>query len=170
MTRKSALLEKILDMIPGFSGYRKREKIREDDRIIRSYIVSVLENAIKYIEDAQASLVDINYDRAAALDNLLRRLRLLADRIRWAPHGYQSHYYIVKAEEADLEKLRSIDAEIIGLAEQLDNIASNIANKATAGQVPDPKDLGGVNDLIEKIHGFLGERNKILMDLGEKYR
>ena len=168
MTKKSALLEKILDRIPGFSGYRKREKIREDDRIIRSYIVSVLKNTIQYIEDAQASLVDINYDKAAALDNLLRRLRLLTDKIRWALHGYQPHYYIVKIEEADLEKLRSIDAEIIGLAEQLSKIASNIAEKATAGQVPDPKDLVGMNDLAKKIHGFLEERNKILMGLGEK--
>ena len=168
MTKKSALLEKILDRIPGFSGYRKREKIREDDRIIRSYIVSVLENAIKYIEDAQASLVDTNYDKAVALDNLLRRLRLLTDKIRWTPHGYQPHYYIVKIEEADLEKLRSIDAEIIGLAEQLSKIASNIAEKATVGQVPEPKDLVVMNDLIKKIHGFLEERNKILMGLGEK--
>ncbi len=168
MTRKSALLEKILDRIPGFSGYRKREKICEDDRIIRSYIVSVLGNTIKYIEDAQASLVDINYDKVAALDDLLRRLRLLTDKIRWAPHGYQSHYCIVKIEEADLENLRSMDVEIIGLAEQLAAIASNIANKATAGQVPDPKDLGRVNDLIEKINGFLEERNKILMGIGEK--
>ncbi len=168
MTRKSTLLEKILDRIPGFSGYRKREKIREDDRIIRSYIVSILENAIKYIEDAQASLVDINYDRAVALDNLLRRLRLLTDKIRWAPHGYQPHYYIVKIEEQDLEKLRSVDAEIIGLVEQLAGIASKIADKAASGQVPDPRDLGGVNDLIKKIHGLLEERNKILMGLGEK--
>ncbi len=168
MTRKSALLEKILDRIPGFSGYRKREKIREDDRIIRSYIVSVLENAIKFIEDAQAGLIDINYDKAIALDDLLRRLRLLTDEIRWAPHGYHPHYYVVKIEEADLEKLRSIDAEIIGLVEQLSEIASKMAGKATAGQVPDPKDLGGVNDLIKKIHGFLDERNKILMGLGEK--
>jgi len=168
LTRKSALLEKILDKIPGFSGYRKREKLREDDRIIRSYIVSILENAIKYIEDAEASLVDINYNGAAMLENLLRSLRLVTDKIRWAPHGYQPHYYIEKILEEDLEKLRAIDAEIIGIAEQLSEKASTIAGKAMAGQSPSPEDVMGIRELIDKIQEKIDERNKILMGVGDE--
>jgi len=168
LTRKSALLEKILDKIPGFSGYRNREKIREDDRIIRSYIVSILENAIRYIEDAEASLVDINYSGVAVLENLLRSLRLVTDKIRWAPHGYQPHYYIEKIVEEDLEKLRAVDAELISIAEQLAEKASIIARKAVAGQSPSPEDVMSIRELIGKIQEKIDERNKILMGAGDK--
>ncbi|MCS7374603.1 MAG: hypothetical protein NDF56_06470 [archaeon GB-1845-036] len=44
-SKKLTWIEKLETIIPGFSGYKKRELLREDDRLIRSYVADMLSEA-----------------------------------------------------------------------------------------------------------------------------
>ncbi len=113
MSKKKTVFERILDYIPGFHGYRRKEFLREDDRLVRDYLVRVLTEAIHALEDVEAFIVDRDYPTVERLDEIMRDLRKLMDEIRWAEHGYAPHYNISKVREEDLMKLVDFDASLV---------------------------------------------------------
>ena len=50
------LLEKIMLVVPGFSGYKKREQRREADKIIRNFLHSKLQEARNDLQDVYAAV------------------------------------------------------------------------------------------------------------------
>ncbi|MEM4848251.1 MAG: hypothetical protein QXM55_01275, partial [Ignisphaera sp.] len=83
MVKRDALLEKLLNILPGFRGYKKKEHIREDDRLVREYIVKILSEAIRDLEEAIVNIAEYDFRSAELYDNVLRDLRTIADKIRW---------------------------------------------------------------------------------------
>ncbi len=161
MVRKSTVLEKLLNILPGFHGYRKKEYIREDDRLIREYIVRILEDAIKNINDALTYIAEYDFTAAERFDNVLRELRLITDKIRWSEHGYAPHYNINKIREEDLEKIREVDGGLIDDAEKVKSFTETLLNDAMMGN-PVRDRIPGLLKLIKDIRQALLEREKII--------
>ncbi len=169
MVRKEAFLEKIINKIPGFKGYRQREALREDDRLVREYIVKVLEEGIRSLSEAISFLAEYDFSTAEKFENLMRDLRLLTDKIRWSEHGYAPHFNIYKIEQEDLNKIIELDSALIDDVEKLKNILDEVKNDASMGNpVRDkiPEVLGIINYIREK----LVEREKILHGWAQKSR
>lgn len=161
MSRKLTWIEKLETIIPGFSGYKKRELAREDDRLIRDYIVKTLINAKIKVEEAAATIIEFNYETAKRLNNLSSTINYIADKIRFAESGYAPHYNIVKVELNTLERIKEIDNSLIGSAEKVKELASEIAKIAKVTEIPRDK----VTQIIEelgKMEKVLEERLKVL--------
>lgn len=161
MVRRKAILEKLLNIIPGFRGYRKKEYIREDDKLVREYIVKILSEAIRDLEEAIANLAEYDFKAAEAFDNTLRDLRTITDRIKWAEHGYAPHYNIVKIQEEDLAKIREIDAALVDDAENIRTFVSSI-KRDTMLKNPVRDKVTELLKLIDDIRTQLIEREKIV--------
>ncbi len=160
MVKKQAILEKLLNVIPGFHGYRKKEHLREDDKLIREYMVRILEEAIRDLSDALTYLAEYDFSTAERFDNVMRELRLLTDKIRWAEHGYAPHYNIVKIQEEDLEKIREVDALLVEKVEKLRDFIGTVKNDAMMGNPLQDK-IPEILRLINDIRSGLLEREKI---------
>ncbi len=161
MVRKEALLEKIMNRIPGFKGYRQREALREDDRLVREYLVRLLEEGIRSLSDALAYLAEYDFSTAERFENLMRDLRLLTDKIRWSEHGYAPHYNIYKIEQEDLTKILEIDSSLIDDVERLKNLLEEIKNDALMGN-PVRDKIPEILRMINTIRQELMEREKIV--------
>ncbi len=160
MVKKQAILEKLLNVIPGFHGYRKKEHLREDDKLIREYMVRILEEVIRDLSDALTYLAEYDFSTAERFDNVMRELRLVTDKIRWAEHGYAPHYNIVKIQEEDLEKIREVDALLVEKVEKLRDFISTVKNDAMMGN-PLRDKIPEILRLINDIRSGLLEREKI---------
>lgn len=161
MTRKKAVLERLLDVLPGFKGYRQKEYLREDDRLIREYITKILSDAVRNIEDIVSKLVEYDYKTAEIYDEILRDLRLVTDKIRWAEHGYTPHFYITKILEEDLEKLREVDGGLVEYAEKIRGFTENL-KKDVLLKNPVRDRAVELFELINEFKKQLGEREKVL--------
>jgi hypothetical protein len=82
MSRREYIFKKLLNILPGFRGYRKKEYVREDDKLVREYLVKVLTEAMRDLEDAIANIAEYDFKTAELSDNTLRDLRTVADKIR----------------------------------------------------------------------------------------
>jgi hypothetical protein len=156
MVKKQAVLEKLLNIIPGFHGYRKKEYIREDDRLIREYLARLLDDAIRDLGDALSSLAEYDFATAERFDNVMRDMRIIADKIRWAEHGYQPHYNIVKIQEEDLEKMKEVDATLVEEVGKIRSIVEGIRKDAEMGNP--------VRDKIPVLSGEIGKVRQILLE------
>jgi len=156
LAKKSTWLEKLETIIPGFSGYKKKELAREDDRLLRDYVCKVLNDARTKIEEAAAAIVELDFSLAKRLNNIASIIRYSADKVKFAEAGYAPHYYRVKVELETLEKIKEVDNELIGSAEKIRELASEIAKIAPIAQIPSDKltrlaeELGRIDDILNR--------------------
>ncbi|MEM2813104.1 MAG: hypothetical protein QXO74_02815, partial [Candidatus Methanomethylicia archaeon] len=84
MSKKFTWLEKLELYVPGFSGYKKRELIREDDRLLRNYLVKLLTDAKNYLEDAASIISEFDFTLARKINVLASNVRLICDKLKFA--------------------------------------------------------------------------------------
>ena len=161
MVRERKWLEKLMDFIPGFKGYRKREYIREDDQLLREYLSNEMAKSIHKLDEAVSNLALYDFTSAEKLDSLVRECRILMDKIRWAVHGYAPHYNIVKIKEEDLNKIRDIDDKLIEYVEKLDKISSEILKNTRLGNKID-SEMRDLLNLFESFREVLNSRDDII--------
>jgi hypothetical protein len=107
-------LERIVNAIPGFRGYRDKELRRDADRLQREHLASRLDEckqALNQAADAATragSLAAIN-----DLETARKRLDRLANRIRYADRGYAGFFDPVKVDEAMLARVYEFDLSLL---------------------------------------------------------
>jgi hypothetical protein len=161
MSRRKAVLEKLLDVLPGFKGYRRREYVREDDRLIREHIVKILMDAVRSLEDSISMLVEYDYKAADLYNEILRDLRLVMDRVKWAEYGYAPHFNIFKIDLGDLEKMKEIDGGLVDDAEKILDFIGNL-KKDVLLKNPVRDKAPELIKLIDEFKQLLGEREKVI--------
>ncbi len=161
MAKKLTWLEKLETILPGFSGYKKRELIREDDRLVRDYVFNTLREARNRIEEAASSIVDLNFTLARKLNNIASVIGYMADRVKFAETGYAPHFHRVKVGMEELEHIKEIDDKLIGLAESVKSAAHEIARLAPKAPISSEK-IGNLTEKLTEIEEVLEQRIKVL--------
>ncbi len=152
-------LEKIASKIPGFKGYREKERRREADSISREHMAARLEGAKKPLDTLSA-----NASRVGALDAIndietaRKRLDKVAARIRYANRGYAGFFDAIKIDDAILDRVYRFDLALLGGVEEARE-ASLAAGAAAGGVGPA---LQGFIARLDALDEALGEREQIL--------
>ena len=157
MGKETTIMEKLELVVPGFHGYKKKELLREDDRLVRGKVAEILSQARREMERAMQRCAMVNCQQLMGIENLRKKLMMLESRVKHAEAGYRGYFDRVKFKEKELERLIEYDAKMIELAEEILNEA-----KALNAQVANPQALGmAVLNLDDKLVNFeevLGQR------------
>ena len=150
MGKETSIVEKLELVIPGFHGYKKKELLREDDRLVRGKVADILARARREMERAIQRCAMVNCAQLMALDTMRKKLMALESRVRHAEAGYRGYFDRVKFREEELNRLIEYDARMIELAE---DILNGIG--AINGGIANPQALGtAVLDLDDKLNSF----------------
>jgi hypothetical protein len=152
-------LEKIASAIPGFKGYREKERRREADRMRREHMAVRLEGAKKELDTLSANASRVGeLDAINDIETARKRLDKVAARIRYADRGYAGFFDAVKIDEAVLDRVYQFDvALLVGVEEARD--AAQAAGAAAGGVGPA---LQGFIGRLDALDEALGEREQIL--------
>lgn len=140
--------EKVLDAVPGLSGYRKREDRRTTDKRLREYLAGRIDSARKKIADLKLDYT--NEGRLSELDNLgrlERKLTKIGDSIRFANYGYSGLFDQLKIKEEELDVLYNHDLKFIEAVEKLEKSVSEKGE--------------GLKEIVEEIETLVEERKQI---------
>jgi len=140
-------LQKVIDVIPGFGGYQKRQRRREADRLLRQTLADKLGQQRRRLSSAQKEL--LSHGRLDLVDDVessVTQLKTFTDRIRFASYGYAGLFDAVKIREAELQQIYEFDAALIEYVERLDT-----ANDHLRGAIPEGEGLEEILDVIEEI-------------------
>lgn len=150
MGKETSIVEKLELVIPGFHGYKKKELLREDDRLIRGKVAEILGQAKREMERALQRCAMVNCQQLMAIENLRKKLMMLESRVRHAEAGYRGYFDRIKFREEEIKRLIEYDAKMIELAEEVLNEAKNLN-----AQVANPQSLGmAVLNLDDKLVNF----------------
>ena len=117
-------IETILQYIPGFRGYLRKENRREADELQRQWLADRLQRSKRALDEYARGLAD-----AGRLDeiNQVERMRIKVDkllaRIRGAMQGYSGFFDLVNINEAVLDR---VYAHEVALMEQVGGLADEI--------------------------------------------
>jgi hypothetical protein len=155
-------IESILQYIPGFRGYLRKENRREADELQREWLADKLQRSKRGLDEFARALTD-----AARLDELnhVERVRARLDkvlaRIRGAMMGYSGFFDLVDINEAVLDRVYAHDVALMektaSLAEQVENLRGRTDDAQTM--------LAPILELAEQIDDEWDKREDILKGL-----
>jgi len=128
------LLEKIMLVVPGFSGYKKREQRREADKIIRNFLHSKLQEARNDLQDVYTAVAESEQSKELEqIDKLLAVFDRVSERVNHASYGYSGFFDAIKIEEPELDRMIAFDTQLVdgakGLAERVKNVKTAVDAK-----------------------------------------
>jgi hypothetical protein len=155
-------IETILQYIPGFRGYLRKENRREADELQREWLADKLQRSKRGLDEFARALTD-----AARLDDLnqVERVRSRLDkilaRIRGAMMGYSGFFDLVDINEAVLDRVYAHDVALMektaSLAEQIETLRGRTDDAQTL--------LAPLLELAEQIDDEWDKREDILKGL-----
>ena len=151
-------LERLMNSVPGFKGYRERDLRRDADRLQREHISARLEDGKKALNQVAAALTrGGDLDVVDDVETARKRIDKVANRIRYAERGYSGFFDAIKVDETILAKVYAFD---MGLVEDVDGV------RAAASAATGASDArAAVQDLIGRIDALdarLSERENVL--------
>jgi hypothetical protein len=153
-------LERLMNSIPGFKGYRERDLRRDADRLQREHLALRLEQVKKALNRVAADLSrGGDLDPINDVETARKRLDKVVNRIRYAERGYSGFFDAVKVDETVLARVYQFD---MGLVDDVDGVWS-AASAAEAAPIAQARP--GVQDLIGRIDALdarLSERENVL--------
>ncbi len=132
MSKELKTLEKLELIIPGFRGYKQKELIREDDKLIRNYLFNKIKEAEEtirsYLSDSLDGKIPIN---VSELNATAKDLSSLGTKIRVSTMGYSGYFDRIKITEKELEQLKRLDAELVSSCEEIVSLAQKVRENAS---------------------------------------
>ena len=155
-------LERLANMIPGFSGYRERDLRRTADGLQREYLATRLEETKKPLNE-----LAVGASRTGALDLIndieavRKKVEKVAARIRFADRGYSGFFDAVKVDEHVLARVYEFD---LGLLQGIDQAVAGAqeAGKAPSGTKAALQSLLGT---VDSLDAKLGDRETLLRSI-----
>ncbi len=164
---ESTGLGKLLEKIPGLSGYMEKGRRREADQLLRETISARLEQSRVQLGSVQAELSrDIikAMDHAEPLGRVDTGLRGLAGKIKDAPQGYAGFFDAVKVKEDDLARIYAFDEKMLNVS---DEVQAGV--DALAKAVRDNGDIGGaireLDNTIQQANRDWSSRDEVIMGI-----
>ncbi|WP_461863802.1 hypothetical protein [Thermococcus sp.] len=157
MGKETSIFEKIELLVPGFHGYKKKELLREDDRLVRGRVAEILEQAKRELERALQRCAIVGCPQLVAIENLRKKVMMLEGRIKHAEAGYRGYFDRIKFKENELKKLLEYDARMI---EDAQGVLEK--SKAINSAVASPQQLGmavlDLEDMLNELEGVVSSR------------
>jgi hypothetical protein len=120
MKRHVNILDRIGSLIPGYSGYAKRDDQRRSDKLLRDQIASRLDAVENAINDMQknASRGEMAVD-LRLLEELRKGCSTLCSKIRHAAYGTSALFDKEQIKEEELQEIYRLDEFIFDDVEHL---------------------------------------------------
>jgi hypothetical protein len=155
--------ERLMERVPGYSGYKEKEVAREADKIERVYVAERLEPSLARIDDVKLDVLKMGkLDALGDLDTLMRKLRKVRDRVQYADYGYAGMFDPVKAGAGKIQELMAFD-------QSLEADAAAITELATALAADSPSlrtDIKLLDDKIDAFDARFTERDHLITGAG----
>lgn len=159
---------RIAESIPGYLGYRERERRRNADRQLRDELARQYAAQRERLTDIQRRASDkalLSY-----LDNIERvnlKLQRFIDRLRTASYGYAGWFDVAPVREAELQQLYTFDHALTAGVERVESDVSELSAAVDAGQDVEEavealsSTVDGLNRRFDQRRDLLAEGKKV---------
>ena len=130
-----AVLDELMNKIPGYAGYRERENRRDADQKHREFVAKRLTGKKRSLQDVGETLMgNGGLSHLTKLDNLTNKIDRLVERTRHASAGFSS---FVDTNNVDVQRLDAIYEHDMSLLESVESLDTLVGSLASAAETND---------------------------------
>src|SRR6188472_460217 len=120
-TRAEQTMNRWLNKVPGYGGYRDKETRRDLDRQVRNRLVAELTQRAETVERrAQQAADERRIQEVGPLNDLSGSIRHLANRINSATYGYGGLFGVKDVDVDVLDQIRLFDQALFSGFDAID--------------------------------------------------
>ena len=157
-------MDKMLDRVPGYAGYRDKERRRDSDRALRERLALEYSQQAARLQAIQTRLADERKIMLlGALERPLQNLQRLIDRLRAATYGYAPLFSDNQVDERALDQLAAFDRS---LADQQDQLAAQITQleAVEAGTAAFKALAAQINTTVDGLQLRVDKRGEVIQN------
>mgnify|MGYP005834790229 CR=1 FL=1 len=153
------ILKKIQNYVPGFRGYRRREDLRDADRMLRAQLAQSLGRQRRGLEDCRELLAEnFTSKNLGKVGGLIGRFKKMEGKVAHAETGYSGLVADIEIHEDELNRLYEYDANMIDLVSAMSSDISSLRQAVEAGDEDSAK--AGLSDIKARIMEFEDQFNR----------
>ncbi len=154
------ILKKIQNFVPGFRGYRRREDLRDADRMLRAQIAGHLGSVRQGLEDSRSLIIGgWNSKELELLGGVISQLKKVEGQMAHAETGYSGFVADIEVKEDQIFRLYDFDASMIDMIGEmrasLDAIRTSLASRDS---VQAQRDILAMRTLINNFESQFDRR------------
>ncbi len=108
------VLKKIQNFIPGFRGYRRKEDLRDADKMLRMQLADKLGLQRRGLEECRGMLMQSYGSKELdLLGGLISQFKRVEGKVEHAEMGYSGFVADIQIKEEELDRLYEFDAAMI---------------------------------------------------------
>ncbi len=155
------IFEKLVEKIPGFSGYMESIHRRESDKLLRETVADHFEVLYKRVSSLQEDFIsqgEIMY--VDDLEKAAIKLRTFIDKIRTASYGYSGFFDAVRVDEEDLARVYEYDLSLLNMEEDVSRAIDNV--EASMGTDGLPAAIRNLNGIAAQCVEMFNRRSEVM--------
>lgn len=157
-------LERLLKGLPGIRGYVDKELRRDADKRLRMLIANQLDEQKQALLDIQKTLLkNGGLTWLDDVDEAIRKLQILVDRVKTASYGYAGLFDAVRIQEEQLDALHKFDVALAGRIVAVENAVKAVATSVTSKENIQTS-IDQVTSVIAELNTMFGKRNEAIID------
>jgi hypothetical protein len=158
------ILKKIQSFIPGFRGYRKREDIRDADKMLRMQLADKLGKQRNGLEECRGMLVQGGaYKELDLIGGLISNFKKVEGQVAHAEFGYSGLVADINIKEDELDRLYEFDAamldHIVAISASIDSLKGSLMAADTATS---HKDIMNIKARITDFENQFDRRMRVI--------
>ena len=158
------ILKKIQSVIPGFRGYRKKEDLRDADKMLRMQLADKLAKQRRGLEECRGMLMQ-SYGSAELdlIGGLINQFKKVEGVVNYSEMGYSGFVADIQIKEEELDKLYEYDAtmldHITAITASIDSLKNSLR---AADETTSHKDLMNVKARITDFEDQFDRRLRVI--------
>jgi hypothetical protein len=159
------LSERIAAALPGFRGYKEKERRRESDKIIRNHLYLKLSKDKDNVRSISQRIADKRYlDVLADVDRLTAKMDRITEKVNHASYGYSGFFDIVKIKEDNLDRMIAFDNQLVDSVNALSAEIDAFKAQLLSGDYTNLKDkIQSVTDKLEQLEDTFDKRQEVII-------
>jgi len=154
---------RLLDLLPGFKGYREREERRQADKQLRDHLVSLIDGERAKLQHTEADLSRAGkVAQVATLDRCLGQLTKWRDKLHYADYGYTGWLETPAFNEPELDKLYQYD---LSLQDALTALSEKVAAVTAADDAGFEAAVAALDASVTDLGGKIEGRSDAIAGL-----
>jgi hypothetical protein len=125
--------ERLSDKIPGYNGYVDRERRRDMDKRHREQLADRIRAAKAPLTETMKDLTNGGrLMEVGPVDQAIKKLDKLENRIRFASYGYAGFFDAVKIEQTELDAIYRFDLAMVERVEKIEALVADLRGKSAS--------------------------------------
>jgi len=158
------ILKKIQTFIPGFRGYRRKEDLRDADRMLRSQLAEKLSLQRRGLEECRGMLMQSYGSKELdILGGLINQFKKIEGQVTHAEMGYSGIAADIQIKETELDRVYEFDAAMIDHIASIGASIDSLKNALMAAdEAASHRDLMNVKARITDFEDQFHRRSKVM--------